>query len=191
LVQTNNWWLAKGGKASALLLIAALAVELVAQASVNVRSGQIIAILNNETANARSEIEKIKRPRALSDEQVSNFLVALTPFAGTQFDCAVTEGDPEAANFLYILEAILLRAGWKETDWNGGDIVAKRQGKPTWGYFTLQTVGVGYDETRASSLAHPANALGALLSVAGFGGHDAVTGAAFINKYKDSVHLVH
>jgi len=48
-----TWWAEKGGKVSALILIAALAAELVTQVKTNSMSGQIIADLNLEAAGRR------------------------------------------------------------------------------------------------------------------------------------------
>jgi|GEM_PF-5693943 hypothetical protein len=50
--RTYSWWRQSGGKASALLLVAALAIEIPIQVHTNSLSGQIIAFLNNEAAQA-------------------------------------------------------------------------------------------------------------------------------------------
>jgi len=51
----KSWWKANGGKASALLLIAALASELIIQIKTNSLSGQIIALLNDKAAFATEQ----------------------------------------------------------------------------------------------------------------------------------------
>lgn len=48
----NEWWKSNGGKASALFLIVALAVEMLSVIKVNILSGKIIAALNDEAAQA-------------------------------------------------------------------------------------------------------------------------------------------
>jgi hypothetical protein len=144
----------------------------------------------NETAKITLELIRIKTPRSLSPEQIEKFVSTLKPFAGVQFDCAVNPGDAESANFLSIMEVVLIDAGWKQVDWDGGDIVATRPGKPTWGYFTLQTVGLGYDQGHETDLGPAAKALGSLLAEAGFGGTTRATSDLFINKQKTAIHLV-
>jgi hypothetical protein len=81
------WWKCKGGKASALLLIAALAGELIIQIKINSLSGLIIAVLNDgaaklekESIQLRSDIERernIRLPRQLTEEQVDTIANAL------------------------------------------------------------------------------------------------------------------
>lgn len=52
------WWRIKGNKASALLLVVALTLEIVIQVKANSISGQIIAFLERETADARERAAK-------------------------------------------------------------------------------------------------------------------------------------
>src|SRR6266852_4172440 len=47
-----EWWNIWGGKISGLVLIAALAAELITQVKANSISGQIIALLSDKTATA-------------------------------------------------------------------------------------------------------------------------------------------
>src|SRR5205085_10039529 len=47
-----KWWDTWGGKVSGLVLIAALAAELVTQVKANSTSGQIIAFVSDRSANA-------------------------------------------------------------------------------------------------------------------------------------------
>jgi hypothetical protein len=69
-----RWWKANGGRASALLLIVALAVELVTQIMTNSISGQIIGLLNIEVADARNrtaDIEKLTAWRWLPPDSAA------------------------------------------------------------------------------------------------------------------------
>jgi hypothetical protein len=61
---TYSWWKAKGGKASAFLLIMALVAELVIQIKVNSISGEIIADLSDQAAEARKEAATLEREAA-------------------------------------------------------------------------------------------------------------------------------
>src|SRR6266481_2131962 len=57
----SAWWNSWGGKVSGLLLIAALAAELVTQVKANSISGQIIAVLSNEAATTRERAAVLER----------------------------------------------------------------------------------------------------------------------------------
>src|SRR5258707_798679 len=54
------WWIDKGGKTSALLLIAALAAELIIQVKTNSLSGQIIAFLSDQAGAAHERAALIE-----------------------------------------------------------------------------------------------------------------------------------
>ena len=60
----SQWWRANGGKASALLLIAALAAELIIQVKTNSISGQIIAFLSDQAASTRERAANLEKQAA-------------------------------------------------------------------------------------------------------------------------------
>lgn len=82
-----QWWKSKGGAASALLLIAALAAELVTQVKTSSISGQTIAFLSDQEAETREratqaelELARIRLPRDLTSEQQQRIADAVRPY---------------------------------------------------------------------------------------------------------------
>ena len=49
-------------------------------------------------AEANLELARLKAPRTLTLEQQERVVATLKPFAGTQFDIGVVQGDPEPLN---------------------------------------------------------------------------------------------
>jgi len=83
--KSHCWWAKKGGAASALLLIAALAVEIPVQLKANSISGQIIGLLDKQAADTRlraAEIERKYAWRIITPDQSAKILALL---AGRKF----------------------------------------------------------------------------------------------------------
>src|SRR5215471_10655139 len=64
LKRKSAWWNAWGGKASGLVLIAALAAELFAQVRTNVTTDQITAVRNDQAADTRERAAGLEREAA-------------------------------------------------------------------------------------------------------------------------------
>jgi hypothetical protein len=77
------------------------------------------AVARAKEADQKAEAEKLERVklqekiawRSLTGEQQKNVSSKIRPFAGQQYLLAVS-GDPESANFLPTIDAILKDAGW-------------------------------------------------------------------------------
>lgn len=75
-----SWWAMHGSKASALLLVAALAVEIPVQLTTNSKSGRIIGLLNIQAAEARIRAAQIERKfawRVITSDQGDRLVAAL------------------------------------------------------------------------------------------------------------------
>jgi hypothetical protein len=80
-----------------------------------------IATLENETAQARLELAKLKTPRTLGSD-VSKVIGALEPFKGTKFDLYVS-GDAESVELMLEVDTVLTKSGWIQSEAMGSDIM--------------------------------------------------------------------
>jgi multidrug efflux pump subunit AcrA (membrane-fusion protein) len=103
-------------------------------------------------AEANLELARIKAPRTLRPDQQEHVIAMLKPFAGTQFDVGLVQGDAEAAEFMTVIEAVLQAAGWTQIDWVGGDLVMTRQRKQTAGLVTATKVAIAVNPATANTL---------------------------------------
>jgi hypothetical protein len=144
-----QWWAAKGGRASALLLVAALAVELVAQVNVNIRSGQIIAILNRETAEARERTEELKKLAAwrelseASRNDLAKSLSAIPPSVPHSVVIAFPQNDTEALYFGAQIGVVFINL----KNWNLERQARSYPGEIYWG---VRVLGRPENETTAA-----------------------------------------
>jgi hypothetical protein len=88
------------------------------------------AAANERAAKLELEIQRMKTPRQLYTGHVPQLMTRLSPFAGTEYDIGLQQGDPEASDLSGGIEFILKEAGWQQVGWRGMSIVAKRQGNP-------------------------------------------------------------
>jgi hypothetical protein len=88
------------------------------------------AAANERAAQLELEILRIKTPRQLFTGHIPQLMERLRPFAGTEYDMGVQQGDPEAGDLSGAIEFILKEAGWQQVGWRGMTIVAKREGNP-------------------------------------------------------------
>ena len=98
----SHWWKDKGGKASALLLVLALAAELATMFEVNRISGRIIAILDSGTEQLRAEnllFEKQLAPRRLTPEQQKSLTAFLARYPGRSIHISSYMRDVEGSVF--------------------------------------------------------------------------------------------
>jgi hypothetical protein len=112
--KTLQWWKANGGKASALLLVAALAAELIIQVKTNSISGQIIAFLSDQAASTReraAKLEAIMTGRRLSQVEINLIGLELRPFASRDVVIGSYSGDAEAARLGLQIKTALEQAG--------------------------------------------------------------------------------
>jgi len=101
------------GRISAFILIAGLALEVLAQVKVNSISGQIIALLNNQTAEARAETARVQTAvawRIIPNDQYIELAHLLEKGRGS-----VTIGwianDPESMYFAWQLSYLFEQVG--------------------------------------------------------------------------------
>ena len=114
------------GAGAAIVLIAGLGGEVLTQVKVNSLSGQIIALLNDEVAeaNAREKeaelaLAKMKQPRVLSNDDKRRLVQALLPYKSNNFWVITQSIDPnlthtEQGLFSIQLSEIFSQAGWKK-----------------------------------------------------------------------------
>jgi hypothetical protein len=134
LKQRSPWWDSKGGKAAVLVLIAALAAELITQAKTNSVSGQIIAFLGDEEAKTREHAAKIDMARVtletklaarrIGSEQRGRIASELRPFGIKNIRVLIINGSMEAQDFRRDLVPTFSAAGIHVDDPENEFIVA-------------------------------------------------------------------
>lgn len=112
-----RWLRKKVGMASALILIVGLAGEILTQIRVNAISGQIIAFLNDEAAEAKLEIARLTTERKLSPVQFNELVKALRPYMRWRYWVSVERSDPDLSSEQSIFGAqmasVFESAGWR------------------------------------------------------------------------------
>jgi hypothetical protein len=141
-------------------------------------------------SEANLELARMNAPRTLRPEQQQRVIAMLKPFAGTQFDIGLVQGDPEAAELMILIETVLKAAGWSQIDWVGGDIVLTLAGRPTAGVVTTTNVAIAVHPERASTLENAAAALLTALSSQGIAARAGTSAAAFLNRNADAIHIL-
>ena len=141
-------------------------------------------------AEANLELARMKAPRTLRPDQQEHVIATLKPFAGTQFDVGLVQGDAEAAEFMSVMEAVLQAAGWTQIDWVGGDIVMTRQGKPRAGLVTATNVVIAVNPENSSTLGNAAATLSSALNLEGIATRAGTSGAGFLNGNAGAVHIL-
>jgi hypothetical protein len=162
-------------------------------ASANQRASEAAeraAEAEQRAAEANLELARLKAPRTLRPEQQQRVIAMVKPFAGTQFDIGVVQGDPEAAELMVLIETVLKAAGWSQIDWVGGDIVLTLAGRPTAGVVTTTNVAIAVHPERASTLENAAAALLTALSSQGIAARAGTSAAAFLNRNADAIHIL-
>jgi len=74
--QRSAWWASWGGQISGLVLIAALAGELLTQIETNSKSGQIIAFLSDQEAETRKRAATLENEAAEANERTAEIMRA-------------------------------------------------------------------------------------------------------------------
>lgn len=95
-----------------------------------------------EAAKANLELERLRTPRSLNDAQRARLGAVLRRFPGQQFSLSVNP-DPEAINFLQVIESLLTSSGWVKTPPQIGDIQVGDAGTA---YFSGVFLDVSPDE---------------------------------------------
>jgi hypothetical protein len=115
LRRKSAWWDKWGGKVSGLVLIVALAAEIVTQAEANSTSGQIIAVLEDEAAQTRERAARIEQAaawRILNNAKAERFENAVAQGTGRPITVGYAVGDPESIALGAQLSDLLLMAHW-------------------------------------------------------------------------------
>jgi len=108
-------WRSTVGIASALVLIVGLAGEILTQFKVNSVSGQMIAFLNKEAAQANLETERIRERlawRRLDPEQIPKCISELSNFPRQGVMAVNLVNDPEVIQLSTSVSELFSRSGW-------------------------------------------------------------------------------
>jgi hypothetical protein len=110
-----------------------------------------MASLTARTREAELQLEKIRAPRLIDEDQRARIVKRLKTFSGTHFDLAIRP-EPEPQAFAEQIAATLQAAGWiRQAKQNAGSLVIKIPGKPNaaiaTGFFGL---GAEIDTSRSS-----------------------------------------
>ena len=110
-----------------------------------------IANMSARTREAELQLEKMRAPRLLEEDQKARIVKRLKAFAGTHFDLAIRpESEPQA--FAEQIAATLQAAGWiRQAKQNAGSLVIKIPGKPNAAIATgFLGLGAEIDTSRAN-----------------------------------------
>lgn len=109
--------------------------------------------------------EDERAPWSLNDSDVPAFIAAAKKAAGTTFDAAINDGDPDGQALLLSIEPALTKAGWKQVDYTGNSIRSGEPGK-MYGIVTLKGLAVVYHTPADGPLKTKAEALKTALEAA-------------------------
>jgi len=152
-------------------------------------TGKEIAEANARAAEAKLELEKFRSPRSLSLDQQDRIVVKMNAFAGQQFDVGWVVGDPEVGTIGTLIEDLLRRAGLKQVDWKGGDIVFSRQGRPINGMVSLNGIVIQMDSSVVALFWPTADALAKALNAEGIPAK-AEPGSGTAAENKNAMHVL-
>jgi hypothetical protein len=126
---------------------------------------------NERAVQAALALEKFKAPRTIVPEQGARIIAAVKGFAGTSFDMAVIQGDPEATYFLRQLANILGTASWTWVEFNHPSgpfmTVAKFPDTPNFGYLARLGISIEMHSEKAAEFSGAAKALADALNAEG------------------------
>jgi hypothetical protein len=89
-----------------------------------------MANMTARTREAELQLEKIRAPRLIDEDQKTRIVKRLKTFSGTHFDLAIRP-EPEPQAFAEQIAATLQAAGWiRQAKQNTGSLVIKIPGKP-------------------------------------------------------------
>jgi hypothetical protein len=81
---------------------------------------------DRKAAEANLELAKFRAPRDLSQEQIARVADSVRPFAGVQYDFAISATDAEVLVFIDHVERALNDAGWNGINWQGHGQIIQR-----------------------------------------------------------------
>lgn len=99
------------GKGSTLVLIGALALELICLVKTNRLSSDLIGSLSEQSQAATAALDRIKSPRSLV--QLPKLIATLTVFKDTEYTFSAVFADGESLSLLKSIDDVLQRSGWK------------------------------------------------------------------------------
>jgi hypothetical protein len=110
-----------------------------------------VASLNARTREAELQLEKMRAPRLIDEDQKARIVRRLKAFAGIHFDLAIRP-EPEPQAFAEQVATILQAAGWiRQAKQNSGSLVIKIAGKPNAAIATgFVGLGAEIDTSRSS-----------------------------------------
>jgi hypothetical protein len=113
----------------------------------------------------------------------------LTPFAGTEFDCALAQNSGEQANFWWLLQPALKDAGWNNVPWKYGQSSSYSQaGRPETGEVAATNVEIHLHQEQRGKLQPAASALISALNDLGIDARD--MGFNAHNSNSTAIHIL-
>jgi len=167
LSQSVDWW--NTAMIVGLVFAALAAVPVVITTHMALKRAKELSdtqdqLIQAKDAQLKAELAKIKDPRTLSTEQQARISEQLKPFAGTEFDVALTI-DPETQGLLLPIEQTLKAAGWREIDWKSGAPIAEmsftRKDMPNVGVVVVSGVIVQMHPEQLQTIGRAAQTLAA------------------------------
>jgi hypothetical protein len=169
--------------------IARLSTEAESARAAIATANEHAATAEQRAAEANLELAKFKAPRQLTPDQQHAIANNLRPFPDIKFDAGLAPGDAEAASLLVSIETALSQAGWTEINWNGGDIVLNRTGRPTAGLSSATNVIAAVFPGQSSKLIEAATSLVAALNDNSIAAQlQDATG--IVNTTQDAIHIL-
>lgn len=83
------------------------------------RAGERAASAMAEAAKLKLELERLKTPRTLTDQHISEITESLKRFAGQEFELGTIMGGDEPTAFAEVILKVLIRADWKSVQTGG------------------------------------------------------------------------
>ena len=105
-------------------------------ASANARAAEA----EQRALEAAVTLAQFRQPRTLNFTQQNAVTEKLGAFPNLQFDAAVIRDDPETYQLLDMIVPALTAAGWQQVNWNDGQSVLRRPGKPDVGEWAATNV---------------------------------------------------
>jgi len=117
--------------------------------------------LRRETAEAQLALEKFRKARLPTPEELDSVIETIKPFVGTKFDVGHGTEDREQWDFLWRIEPALSKAGWVHIDWQGGNTFKKSNwpGDHQYGLAGVNNVSIELHPENAEQLRPAADAL--------------------------------
>jgi hypothetical protein len=142
-------------------------------------------------ASLKQELDKFRAPRnSMLKGNTLRITEKLNPFAGTKFDCGFGRSSGEQADFWWVLQPVLIAAGWENVPWRYGERIGDftQGGRPATGEVAATNVEIHIHKEQRSKLAPAATALISALNDVGVEARDADFNTH--NTNLDAIHIL-